>query len=85
MVVGSTAIELALFATLWFLFVEGLPLIEAFAKKMAQGGVGMGEKSTLFVSVLATLLLFLGVGLKASDYLRSRMCWALVHHFHGKG
>ncbi|MBO0127130.1 hypothetical protein [Agrobacterium sp. OT33] len=83
--VGTIAIELALFAPLLFLFVEGLPLIEAFAQKMAQGGVGIGEKSMLFVSVLATLLLFLGVGHKASDYLRSRMCWALVRHFHGKG
>lgn len=85
MVVGSIAIELALFALLLFLFVWGLPLIEVFDRKMAQGGVGIGEKSMLFVSVLATLLLFLGVVHKASDYLRSRMCWALVRHFHGKG
>lgn len=82
---GTIAIELALFAALWSVFVEALPIIQAFEQRVTQGSAGIGEKSLLIASVLTTLVLLFGGYHKASDYLRSRMCWALVRHFHGKG
>lgn len=77
--VGTVVIELSLFLILWFALLKMLSIVVAFEQQ-----IGTSEKGVLVVSMLAGMVLLFGVYNKASDYLRSRMCWALVRHFHGK-
>jgi cbb3-type cytochrome oxidase subunit 3 len=79
--VGTIAIEVALLAALWHVFAEALPLIKTFDQQMIQG---VDEQSLLIALGLAWLVVLFMAYHKASDYLRSKMCWALVRHFHGK-
>jgi hypothetical protein len=83
--VGTIVIELALLAGLWFVFVGALPFLKVIYEPLAQGEVGINEQGLLVVSVLATLALLFWAYHRVSDYLRTRLCWALVHHFHGRG
>lgn len=78
--VGTLAIEVGLLLILGFVFVEGAKFILP-----PEGSMGLTEKS-MMLAVLATglALLFL-VYSKVSDYLRTKMCWALARHFHEKG
>ncbi|MBB4282611.1 uncharacterized protein HemY [Agrobacterium tumefaciens] len=80
--VGTIVIELALLGALWFVFAEALPLIKTLDQQITQG---VDEKSLLIALGLAWLVFLFMAYHKASDYLRSRMCWALVRHFHEKG
>ncbi|WP_223564960.1 hypothetical protein [Agrobacterium tumefaciens] len=77
--VGTIAIEVALLLTLGFVFVEGAKLILAL-----EGSTGLTEKSMMIAALGTGLALLFLVYSKASDYLRSKMCWGLVRHFHGK-
>lgn len=77
--VGTIVIELTLLGALWFVFAEALPLIKTFDQMI------QGEQSLLIALGLALLVFLFMAYHKASDYLRSRMCWALVRHFHEKG
>lgn len=77
---GTLVIEVGLLLILGFVFVEGAKLILTLEESM-----GLTEKSmTLAVLATGLSLLFLLYSI-ASDYLRSKMCWALVRHFHEKG
>ncbi|MBB2696119.1 UNVERIFIED_ORG: hypothetical protein GGI66_000762 [Rhizobium esperanzae] len=77
--VGTIAIDVGLLLVLGFVFGEGAKLILAL-----KGGMGLTEKSIMLAALATGLALMFLVFGKASDYLRSIMCWALVRHFHGK-
>lgn len=78
--VGTIAIEVGLLLMLGFVFVEGGKLILAL-----EGSTGLTEKSMMIAALGTGLTLLFWVYSIASDYLRSKMCWALVRHFHEKG
>lgn len=77
--VGTIAIEVGLLLILSSVFVESMQLILAL-----EGNMGTTEKSMMITALVTGLALLFLVYSKASDYLRSKMCWALVCHFHGK-
>lgn len=77
--VGTIAIELALLFILGFIVFESAKLILAF-----EGSTGLIAKSMVVAALGTGLALLFLVHSKASDYLRSKMCWALVRHFHEK-
>lgn len=77
---GTLVIEVGLLLILGFVFVEGLRFIVAH-----EANTVTTEKRIMMAALMVgTVLLFL-VYNKVSDYLRSKMCWALVRHFHEKG
>jgi hypothetical protein len=78
--IGTIAIELSLFLVLSSVFVETVKLIMVHEAKMDTTG-----KALMIVGLVTGLALMFLVYSKASDYLRARMCWALVRHFHEKG
>ncbi len=77
--VGTLAIELGLIFILLSVFGEGLRFIVDH-----EANTGTTEKWIMIAALVAGLVLLLLVYNKVSDYLRSKMCWALVRHFHEK-
>lgn len=77
---GTLVIEVGLLLILGFVFVEGLRFIVAHKVNT----VTTEKRIMMAALMVGTVLLFL-VYNKVSDYLRSKMCWALVRHFHEKG
>jgi len=78
---GNIAIEVILLLALWFLFVQVLPIINAFEQQVTQGGI---EKSLLIASAIAMLMLVIAAYHKVWSHLKWR--WLLlIRHFNGKG
>ncbi len=78
--VGTLAIEVGLLLILGFVFVEGAKLTLTL-----EGNMGLTEKSIMLAALGTGLALTFLVYDKVSDYLRTKMCRALVRHFHEKG
>ncbi|MQB34735.1 hypothetical protein [Rhizobium rhizogenes] len=81
---GTVAIEAALLTALWFAASAVLQIFDSLTLSAITDGRGTGEGIRL-VSLLATLPLLVGAYLRASEFLTSRLCWALVRRFHAKG
>ncbi|KJF66029.1 hypothetical protein [Rhizobium nepotum] len=78
---GNITIEVILLMVLWFLFVQALPIIDAFGQQVTQGSI---EKSVLTASAIATLVLMTVAYHKLWSYLKSQ--WLLlIHCSYGRG
>jgi hypothetical protein len=81
---GTILIELSLLGALWLLFLLALPLMMAFDRNLMHGSLSVLDQAVGVALIVAIPVFLFWTCRRASDFLRTQMCRALVRRFYGR-